>query len=158
MSILTEFFVTSPDRALELASTGPEGTGLPSLPATSIDPVRLSALHEVLTGGTGTTGTHDAEGTTFAETTTEDDVLGDELGPADTDGPWLLPFLPGAVAALAAITDEDLADVAQRWGATEDMEDLGVDPDDLLEITTSLRDLARAARRDGLGLFLWMSL
>jgi hypothetical protein len=38
------------------------------------------------------------------------------------------------------------------------MEDLGVDPDGLLGITTSLRDLARAARRDGLGLYLWMSL
>ena len=146
MSILTEFFVASPDRALEVSGSGPEGAGRPALLATSIDPVRLSALHEVVTGTSG------------AADLTEDGVLGPELGPPDADGPWLLPFLPDAVAALAAVTDEDLAEVTRGWGVTEDMEDLGVDPDDLLGITTSLRDLARAARRDGLGLYLWMSL
>jgi hypothetical protein len=143
MSILTEFFVATPAQALELAGSGPEGMGLPALLATSIDPVRLSALHEVLTGA--------ADGS-------EDDVLGPEVGPVGADGPWLLPFLPGAVAALAAIPDEDLDEIARGWGATEDMEDLGVDPVDLREITTSLRDLARAAGRDGHGLYLWMSL
>ncbi|MHA7132831.1 hypothetical protein [Oerskovia turbata] len=143
MSILTEFFVATPAQALALAGTGPEGSGLPTLLATSIDPVRLSALHEVLTGA--------ADGG-------EDDVLGPELGPTDPDGPWLLPFRPDAVTALAAIPDQGLPEAARAWGASEDMEDLGVDPVDLLDITASLRDLARAAGRDGHGLYLWISL
>ena len=74
----------------------------------------------------------------------------------ETDGPWILRFEDAFVRTLAALPDASLADHAQTWASTEELEDWDVN--DVLEQLEGIVGFAREAVQQDKNLFLWNSL
>jgi hypothetical protein len=74
---------------------------------------------------------------------------------SDEGESWLERFPKKLVERIAGIAEEKLGDVAEAWGATEELE---CDGAELLPMLRDLRKLASAARTKGQSMYLWGSI
>jgi hypothetical protein len=74
------------------------------------------------------------------------------------EGPWLFRLPVEMVNLLAQTSNADVPGVAARWAAGEQLSFLKAEAADLEPIVSQLRGFADKARREGLSMFLWMSL
>jgi hypothetical protein len=125
MTVLTDFFVASPQRATTLADEAYGATDLPAAFMMRVDSVKLAKLYSVITG---------------------DGVRRSDLDrPFDVDrpqGPWITVLHDDLVAAIGRLADDRIAAIAQAWAATEEWRRDGGDAASLAKVIRDLRRLA----------------
>jgi hypothetical protein len=140
VAILTEFFVATFEQAALLGSGGPRGH-VPSVVAKRVDPVKVASLYRIATAAEARIGS-----------------VEDPVDVARPNGPWLLVIKDEVTAALAAMADERITEIADAWAGTEEWQRDGVAPGHLRDLVGTIRDLARQADPPSVRLYLWMSL
>jgi len=147
VGVLTDYFIARDDTDAARAhksTAGPKGLGFETAQWKSVDPVvTLAMLDQVVTGRDALewirSGAPDSR------------VAGSE-----TEEHWVFRVYDHHRAVLESIRDDQIKDVARRWGATEEL--AGWEPQDVEEILRDLVRLARSARETGQGLYCWVSL
>jgi hypothetical protein len=147
VGVLTEYFIARNDEDAARAHaspTGPKQAGFETAEWKSVDPVvTLAMLDQVVTG---------RDALEWIKSGAPDSAVAG----SDTDEHWVFRVYDHHRAVLEAIRDDQLADVARRWAATEELR--GWDVRDVEAILTDLVRLARVARNTGQGLYCWVSL
>lgn len=141
MGILTDFFVTGPDRAALLAFTSLDGSGVPMFEAKSIDPVKVSTLFRIASNGRADLAT-----------------VHDRVDVDRREGPWLVVIRDEVTEVIAGIADDEIAQVADAWAATQEWRLDHAEPGVLSPVLRQLRDLARQAAPPAERLYLRISL
>ena len=154
MGMLTDVFVATRDEAdaLDLrwgpagpppAGPGPHEPLFPTVQAKWLDPVLLSRLETSLTG------------TTFEQMLPN---LSGGYQRMDNleDGPWLTGVRPSLAAALALLSEDDVAHVTSSWMTAEEMAEWSAA--DAGWVVTELRRLAGVGQSTGREMFVWMCL
>ena len=137
--MLTELFVADADRALELVEDGPAvADDVPAVLAKSITDVTLASLHRIAAPGSR------------AATEVTASVSVDR-----SEGPWLVVVADEITAAIAAIGDDRLDEVAHAWASTDEWR--YATAEELAPLVRELRDVAREASPER-RLYLWMCL
>lgn len=92
----------------------------------------------------------------FAEASTLLDSM--LIREASKNGPWIF-LLPGMVEGwLMSASPEDIDRIGVKWAATEEwILDRGT-PQTIIPYLAAIAELAREARTQGQGLYVWMSL
>lgn len=72
------------------------------------------------------------------------------------EGALVLRIADSAMERLAEIDEDALEAIASELNATEEFEDAGLDEEDVLDMLTSMADLARLAESQGQVMFVWM--
>jgi hypothetical protein len=137
--VLGEFFAAGPaDLEGTLLEEGPSGR-YPIVEAKTVDPVSISTLGELL--GIGS----------------YDDLL-DEVseGPEAPSGEAGVFTVPARMRDALAAAEEDAAEIAAKWGATEELS--GWAEEELQTLVRELVALAQRALRESRQLFFWWSL
>jgi hypothetical protein len=152
VGVLTDFFAATRDELAALAiDSGPlPRDGVPGQPSlqtvasTGVLTMQVGVLDQCVTG------------TPYAslEASGAIDAIARDGGP---DGPWVFPVRRALRDGLADLSDGRIMTVAQRWGEDAGMATRGEDFRVLEGLITDLRELARAARRSGRDLYLWVS-
>ena len=147
MGVLTDYFIARDDRDAARAhksTGGPKGLGFETAQWKTIDPVvTLATLDEVVTG---------RDALEWIRSGAPDS----RIAGSDGDEHWVFRVYDHHRAVLESIRDDQIKDVARRWGATEELADW--EPQDVEEILRDLVRLSRIARETGQGLFCWVSL
>ena len=147
MGVLTEYFVakSDPDAVRAHASqTGPKRAGFETAEWKSIDPVvTLATLDQVVTG---------RDALEWIRSGAPDSTIAG----SETDEHWVFRVYDHHRAVLESIRDDQIEDIARRWGATEELREWP--PQDVEEVLRDLVRLARTARETGQGLYCWVSL
>ena len=147
MGVLTDYFIARDDRDAARAhksTGGPKGLGFETAEWKSVDPVvTLATLDEVVTG---------RDALEWIRSGAPDS----RIAGSDGDEHWVFRVYDHHRAVLESIRDDQIKDVARRWGATEELADW--EPQDVEEILRDLVRLSRIARETGQGLFCWVSL
>ena len=147
MGVLTDYFIAKNDSDAARAHTspgGPKRAGFPTAEWKSIDPVVcMAALDEVVTG---------RNALEWIKSKPPDSAIAG----SDDDEHWVFRVYDHHFAVLAALTNEQLPDVARKWAAQEELREFR--PDDVREALTDLVRLARDARAAGAHLYCWISL
>jgi hypothetical protein len=147
VGVLTEYFIARDDTDAARAHKslgGPKGVGFETAEWKGVDPVvTLAMLDQVVTGRDALAWIKSG----FPDST----VAG-----SDADEHWVFRVYDHHRAVLEAIRDEEIRDVARRWGATDELK--GWDSKDVEAILRDLVRLARSARMTGQGLYCWVSL
>ncbi len=145
VGLLTDYFIAVSDaEAIKTADrpNGPRAPNVPTVQLKGVDPVvNLATLEALLTGQDVSV------------------ILSDStrlIQDGGKGGPWVARVRPSLTEALATATPGQLDSASQRWAETEEL--TGSDPDDLRWVLSELQPLAARAKRDGKGLFCWMSL
>ncbi|MCK0093830.1 hypothetical protein MWU77_23975 [Rhodococcus sp. F64268] len=91
-----------------------------------------------------------------------DRIIGDRtwaplISDPDHEAAWIVSMPDAFTNALAAATDERLAEVVGPWSETEEFWGAG-DPAQLLPMLRDWRALAQTARQRGEGMYCWMAL
>lgn len=74
------------------------------------------------------------------------------------EGPWVFDLPDELVGGLAELQNEDAADLAARWAASEELSYHGVDGADMLPALNTLQSLAKKARDSQQRLLLRMAM
>ena len=147
MGVLTDYFIARDDRDAARAhksTGGPKGLGFETAQWKTIDPVvTLATLDEVVTG---------RDALEWIRSGAPDS----RIAGSDGDEHWVFRVYDHHRAVLESIRDDQIKDVARRWGATEELADW--ETQDVEEILRDLVRLSRIARETGQGLFCWVSL
>ena len=147
MGVLTDYFIARDDRDAARAhksTGGPKGLGFETAQWKTIDPVvTLATLDEVVTG---------RDALEWIRSGAPDS----RIAGSDGDEHWVFRVYDHHRAVLESIRDDQIKDVARRWGATEELADW--EPQDVEEILRDLVRLSRIARETGQGLYCWVSL
>jgi len=147
VGVLTDYFIARDDRDAARAhksTGGPKGLGFETAQWKTIDPVvTLATLDEVVTG---------RDALEWIRSGAPDS----RIAGSDGDEHWVFRVYDHHRAVLESIRDDQIKDVARRWGATEELADW--EPQDVEEILRDLVRLSRIARETGQGLFCWVSL
>jgi hypothetical protein len=147
VGVLTDYFVAKDDHDAERAHAalgGPKAAGFKTAEWKSVDPVvTLAMLDQVVTG---------RDALEWIKSGAPDSTV---VG-SDADEHWVFRVYDHHRAVLEGIRDDQIRDVARRWGATEELRSW--DARDVEAILRDLVRLARAAREAGQGLYCWVSL
>jgi len=147
VGVLTDYFIARDDRDAARAhksTGGPKGLGFETAQWKTIDPVvTLATLDEVVTG---------RDALEWIRSGAPDS----RIAGSDGDEHWVFRVYDHHRAVLESIRDDQIKDVARRWGATEELADW--EPQDVEEILRDLVRLSRIARETGQGLYCWVSL
>lgn len=147
MGVLTDYFIARDDADAARAhksTGGPKGLGFETAEWKSVDPVvTLATLDEVVTG---------RDALEWIRSGAPDS----RIAGSDGDEHWVFRVYDHHRAVLESIRDDQIKDVARRWGATEELADW--EPQDVEEILRDLVRLSRIARETGQGLYCWVSL
>jgi hypothetical protein len=152
MGMITDYFVASHERAMNLAGRGPAGEDVPTLEMKWVEPAVLgSILWAIIEDAPVPVGHQlpfdrdrfNASGPLMA------------LSEEQTSG--LVQVADGFVQALAALPDERIAAVAARWATAEEwVGEWG--PGELDDTVLGLRDLAREVRLPDYHMYVWWSI
>jgi len=147
VGVLTDYFIARDDADAARAhksTGGPKGLGFETAEWKSVDPVvTLATLDEVVTG---------RDALEWIRSGAPDS----RIAGSDGDEHWVFRVYDHHRAVLESIRDDQIKDVARRWGATEELADW--EPQDVEEILRDLVRLSRIARETGQGLYCWVSL
>lgn len=147
MGVLTDYFIAKDDQHAARAHTnpaGPKGAGFKTAESKGIDPVvTLAMLDQVVTG---------RDALEWIKSGAPDSTVAG----SESDEHWVFRVYDHHRAVLEGIRDDQIEDVARRWGATEELRDWK--PRDVAAILRDLVRLARTARATGQGLYCWVSL
>lgn len=147
MGVLTDYFIANDDQDAARAHaslSGPKGAGFETAEWKSVDPVvTLAMLDQVVTG---------RDALEWIKSGAPDS----SVAGSETDEHWVFRVYDHHRAVLEGIRDDQVADVARRWGATDELSDWA--PRDVEAILRDLVRLARTAREKEQGLYCWVSL
>ncbi|MGI8869704.1 MAG: hypothetical protein ACR2F6_12860 [Mycobacteriales bacterium] len=143
MAILTEFFAAVDDAAAtEFLTSGARDGAESVFETTGLTSNELDILHAQLAGTDVRKILRSGGGGMLA-------YVGDE-------GPWVERIRPDLVRRVAALRDDDLPTVADRWVSDDDLDD--VDAAHATGVLRGWRRLAVEATTKELSLYLWTSL
>lgn len=143
--MITSYFAASDEQLAQLRSSGrlnPATAGLPSVDAGGLSPYALVTLDAAVTG---------AEADAI-----RDDVLGQPLEVVDDGEQLLWAVRPELREALADLAEPQLEEAAAQWADTEEMSLDGFEASACALLLGNLARLARQAKADGLGLYVWL--
>jgi hypothetical protein len=142
--MLTDFFIGTPALVQEMDISQTPASRLRCLRGRRTDPIKLVQLHCSISG------------MAFAEASTLLDSM--LIREASKNGPWIF-LLPGMVEGwLMSASPEDIDRIGVKWAATEEwILDRGT-PQTIIPYLAAIAELAREARTQGQGLYVWMSL
>ena len=147
MGVLTEYFIARNDddaARAHASETGPKRAGFETAEWKSVDPVVcLAMLDQVVTG---------RDALEWIKSGAPDSTIAG----SDEDEHWVFRVYEHHRAVLEGIADQQIDEVARRWGATDELKNW--EPKDVKAILTDLVRLARTARNSGQGLYCWVSL
>ncbi|RKQ84390.1 hypothetical protein U746_2614 [Mycolicibacterium mucogenicum 261Sha1.1M5] len=142
MGVINTYFIASSHEAAA-AAVGDGPAGLPAVDAVDAT-VQAGTLLALLTGRD------------------YDEIVSDRswarlVSNPDDESAWVVSMPDSFTSALAAASDEKLAEVVGPWSQTEEFWGSG-DPEQLLPMLREWRDLARRAADEGAALYCWMAL
>ncbi len=145
MGILSDFFVASPEQiATDQFESGPAGS-YPTVESKGITEIELEELLQILR--TGNVGNPLPLRDDFPLVLT-----------CPSEEAWVFGCPSDLRDALAGATENNLADYASRWAATEQSGFHRFDETSLLSLLADLADLSRQAQTRNESLYLWISL
>jgi hypothetical protein len=148
----TEYFVADRARAMTLVEWGPERTELPMLVMKWVEPWVLgSQLWGIIEDLPASEGRLPFD-------LDEHNAGGEVLMAGDDEGSYgVVQIADGFVQALAALPDERIPAVAERWATAEEW--IGTwEPNELDPTVEGLRDLARQVSEPGQHMYMWWSM
>lgn len=142
MGVINTYFIASSHEAAA-AAVGEGPAGLPAVDAVDAT-VQAGTLLALLTGRD------------------YDEIVSDTswarlVSDPDDESAWVVSMPDAFTSALAAASDEKLAEVVGPWSQTEEFWGSG-DPEQLLPMLREWRDLALRAADEGAALYCWMAL
>ena len=143
MSILADFFVSTPEQATQYASSIEAHVALKAtlqpFETNGLTPLELGTLWAMLAGTEYDAKKHALEDVRWGE----------------RNESWLFRIPEALVGLLAALNQHSLDSVSETWSETEELQ---CSPRDVQPVLTALRDLAdRQTRAEGQSLYLWGS-
>jgi hypothetical protein len=147
----TEYFVAARERASALAESGPDGTEVPMLLMKWVEPWVLgSTLWAIIEDLPAPDGALPFD-------LDEHDAGGDLVTRTDESSYGVVQIADGFVRALAALPDERIPAVAERWATAEEWSGPW-QPNELDPTVEGLRDLARRVEGPDQHMYLWWSM
>lgn len=143
MSILADFFMSTPEQAIQYASSIEAHKALKStlqpFESSGLTPLELGTLWAILDGTEYDSKKHAFEDVRWGE--------GNES--------WLFRFPDMFIVLLAGIDQRALDSACEAWSQTEELQ---CSPQDVQPVLAALQDLAgRQTRAEGQSLYLWGS-
>ncbi|WP_328422043.1 hypothetical protein OG470_07360 [Micromonospora sp. NBC_00389] len=152
MGMITDYFVTSPERAMTLAEWGPAGKDVPTLEMKWVEPAVLGSILWAII--------EDApvpEGHRLPYDLDRFDASDQLMALSEEQTSGLVQIADGFVQALAALPDMRIAAVAARWATAEEW--VGPwEPGELDDTVLGLRDLARKVCVPDQHMYVWWSI
>ncbi|WP_433076899.1 hypothetical protein ACQP1P_33140 [Dactylosporangium sp. CA-052675] len=149
----TDYFVADRARAMTLVEWGPEGTNLPMLVMKWVDPWVLGSMLWAIIEDLPVP---EGEGLPFD--LDQHNAVGEVLLAGNEEGSFgVVQIADGFVKALAALPDERIPAVAERWATSDEW--IGTwEPHELDPTVEGLRDLARHVHGPGQHMYMWWSM
>ena len=143
MSILADFFVSTPEQAIQYASSIEAHVALKAtlqpFETNGLTPLELGTLWAILAGTEYDAKKHALEDVRWGE----------------RNESWLFRIPEALVGLLASMNQHSLDSVSETWSETEELQ---CSPRDVQPVLTALRDLAdRQMHAKGQSLYLWGS-
>jgi len=135
--MLTDFFTAKRDE-IDALDPDLEGIDFQSVPAKGVDPVKISALDEILTG--------------------EQVEISEPVRESPSGESWIYPIREELGMALANMSLESTHLFAERWARTEEWRRDEGDAAELDQLLRALKALAVKAKDDGKGIYVHISL
>lgn len=133
MSVLSDFFLATPQEVQTCSEEDVLNNRFPILLAKNLTPTELASLEQILLG------------TDFGPLMKNlDHALVRDFG---TEGPWIYPVRPALVETLVNLPSTEIAEVASAWAATEELR--RASPAGLAEFLEELCELVRQPRPNG---------
>ena len=139
----TDYFAATDDEAaIRVIERGPQVAGLPTIGATSLDPVvTMATLEQILVGTDAMVIIEDSRDAVIAQ--------------AGNDGPRVASIRSSLVAGLGVPDAARLLATARQWAITEELSD--TDPQVLYEFLWNLAHLAQWTVANNQRVYCWMS-
>ena len=146
MGVLTDFVVAPISAAALVGETSVPSQEFDGIDAKGIDQIRMGTLYAILSG-----------------TEYDPAFLVDESSfvySGSEDGPWVQVVPDDMVSRLAALSDQNVPNVAKTWGSTEEFEPAysSWSENDIRTFLVGMSGLARRALAENKALFMWTSL
>ena len=135
--MLTDFFIANRNE-IDALGSNLEAIDFPSVSAKRVDPIKISALDEILTG--------------------EQAQISEPIRESLSGESWIYPIREGLGMALANMSLESAQIFAKRWACTEEWQLDRGEASELNQLLQALKKLAVKALEEGKEIYVYMRL